>query len=505
MSETFDAYRKWLGILPTEQPPDHYRLLGIVRFEDDADTISNAADRQMAHVRTFQTGPHSALSQKLLNEIAAARVCLLPTEASGNNAVVTGTVITTGEAPARSEAPPPHRPSPAPQLPPQVAIEPPLEASSTWEKLTRQLNDLSSWTTASGEWSQKDSRLYGQGDARLQFKEKLPEAFLLSFEMKVVDGMRPRIFLGDHFHFGNEGYDRTLFVHDGVQPPIIGAPRPYSTGAVLKIVCRVADEEVEFLVGGKLVAGCHWERPSPMKLTLSAGDWWSKGQVLFGPFTLGPAPSKPLAALPPETPSGSIDKPAPEPATPPTPAGGGGWRDLFDGKSLAGWTGDVGLMTVENGVLANAGKRGIVVAPGEYRDVEIELEFRLANGGNSGLGICYSGEGDPSQNGLEVQMLDDAANRRLQGIQRCGAVYGLAAAKAGHFKRWPAWNRLRVTAVDDKVRVQLNGTLVTDATRSRMKQANPRHAGASRTSGKVCLFPIQGRSEYRHIRIKSAK
>lgn len=77
MSETFDPYRKWLGIQPAEQPADHYRLLGIVRFEDDADTISNAADRQMAHVRTFQTGPHSAVSQKLLNEIAAARVCLL--------------------------------------------------------------------------------------------------------------------------------------------------------------------------------------------------------------------------------------------------------------------------------------------------------------------------------------------------------------------------------------------------------------------------------------------
>ncbi|HQU46303.1 MAG TPA: hypothetical protein PK867_26085, partial [Pirellulales bacterium] len=77
MSESLDPYRKWLGIPPAEQPPDHYRLLGVGRFEDDPDTISNAADRQMAHVRTFQTGPHSAVSQKLLNEIAAARVCLL--------------------------------------------------------------------------------------------------------------------------------------------------------------------------------------------------------------------------------------------------------------------------------------------------------------------------------------------------------------------------------------------------------------------------------------------
>ena len=54
VSETFDPYRKWLGIPPAEQPPDHYRLLGIGRFEDDPDTISNAADRQMTHLRTFQ-------------------------------------------------------------------------------------------------------------------------------------------------------------------------------------------------------------------------------------------------------------------------------------------------------------------------------------------------------------------------------------------------------------------------------------------------------------------
>ncbi len=75
--EEFDPYRKWLGIPSSEQPPNHYRLLGIGLFEDDADTIASAADRQMAHVRTFQTGPHSALSQKLLNELAAARVALL--------------------------------------------------------------------------------------------------------------------------------------------------------------------------------------------------------------------------------------------------------------------------------------------------------------------------------------------------------------------------------------------------------------------------------------------
>src|SRR5690242_13195836 len=73
----FDPYHKWLGIPPEDQPPDHYRLLSLARFESDPDVIEGAADRQMAHVRTFQTGQHSAASQKLLNELAAARLCLL--------------------------------------------------------------------------------------------------------------------------------------------------------------------------------------------------------------------------------------------------------------------------------------------------------------------------------------------------------------------------------------------------------------------------------------------
>ena len=75
--ETFDPYHKWLGISPKDQPPHYYRLLAIDLFESDADVISAAADKQMAFIRSFQTGKNSQLSQKILNEIASARVCLL--------------------------------------------------------------------------------------------------------------------------------------------------------------------------------------------------------------------------------------------------------------------------------------------------------------------------------------------------------------------------------------------------------------------------------------------
>jgi len=76
----FDPYYKWLGIPPAQQPPNHYRLLGIQLFESDPDVIVAATDQRMAHLRTFQTGKHTELSQELLNEVAAAKLCLLKPE-----------------------------------------------------------------------------------------------------------------------------------------------------------------------------------------------------------------------------------------------------------------------------------------------------------------------------------------------------------------------------------------------------------------------------------------
>jgi len=73
----FDPYHKWLGIPPAEQPPHHYRLLAIALFESDLEVIEGAADRQMAYIRQCATGPYTKESQKLLNELSAARVCLL--------------------------------------------------------------------------------------------------------------------------------------------------------------------------------------------------------------------------------------------------------------------------------------------------------------------------------------------------------------------------------------------------------------------------------------------
>lgn len=80
MEKEFDPYHKWLGIPAEEQPPNHYRLLGVPLYTSDLDVIENAADRQMAHIRRLASGKHAELSQKVLNELASARGCLLNAE-----------------------------------------------------------------------------------------------------------------------------------------------------------------------------------------------------------------------------------------------------------------------------------------------------------------------------------------------------------------------------------------------------------------------------------------
>jgi hypothetical protein len=107
MQEGFDPYRKWLGIPPRDQPPHHYRLLGVEPFETDPDVIANAADARMAQVKNFQGGKHSAASQRILNELAAAKVCLLnPEKKAAYDRLLRQQVAAKTAPPAAAKTPP---------------------------------------------------------------------------------------------------------------------------------------------------------------------------------------------------------------------------------------------------------------------------------------------------------------------------------------------------------------------------------------------------------------
>jgi len=71
-----DVYKEWLGIPAGVRPPDHYTLLRLVMFEDDAEKVRNNYRKLNAHVRKYATGQYLLRSQELLNELAKAMLCL---------------------------------------------------------------------------------------------------------------------------------------------------------------------------------------------------------------------------------------------------------------------------------------------------------------------------------------------------------------------------------------------------------------------------------------------
>jgi hypothetical protein len=104
--EPLNPYHKWLGIPLKDQPPDHYRLLGVERFESDPDVIANAADQRMAHIKAIASGKNAPLSQQLLNELAAARVCLLNAQQKAQYDEWLGRHLPVGAGHAGPPAPP---------------------------------------------------------------------------------------------------------------------------------------------------------------------------------------------------------------------------------------------------------------------------------------------------------------------------------------------------------------------------------------------------------------
>ena len=72
----FDPYHQWLAIPPSEQPPNHYRLLGVTLFEPDLNVIDTAANQKMAYLHTCATGEHADLAEQLTNAVSKARLCL---------------------------------------------------------------------------------------------------------------------------------------------------------------------------------------------------------------------------------------------------------------------------------------------------------------------------------------------------------------------------------------------------------------------------------------------
>ncbi|WP_435010358.1 3-keto-disaccharide hydrolase [Tundrisphaera lichenicola] len=185
-----------------------------------------------------------------------------------------------------------------------------------------------------------------------------------------------------------------------------------------------------------------------------------------------------------------------------------GFAPLFDGESLAGWTsigGRAGNWRAEEGrlILRGQGKDWLSTNRA-FGDFVLRLEYRIGPGGNSGVLIRAPHQGDPSFDGLEIQILDDDAPeyRSLRPDQYSGSVYGVVAASRGHVSAPGRWNSLEIRAQGSKVRVELNGFPVVDADLARHPEHLARHPGLSRRSGFLGLQSHESPAEFRNITIR---
>lgn len=72
----FDPYYIWLGIPPHQQPPNHYRLLGLAPFESDVKAIAEAAEQQARHIRMIATESQAEELARMLKQLAQVKACL---------------------------------------------------------------------------------------------------------------------------------------------------------------------------------------------------------------------------------------------------------------------------------------------------------------------------------------------------------------------------------------------------------------------------------------------
>lgn len=159
-----------------------------------------------------------------------------------------------------------------------------------------------------------------------------------------------------------------------------------------------------------------------------------------------------------------------------------GWEMLWDGESTDGWRGakldefpDKGW-EIENGVLtvlASGGEEsaagGDIVTNDMYSDFEIQLDFKITEGANSGIKYFVDTElnkGEGSAIGLEYQILDDknhpdAKLGSHEGSRTMASLYDLIQAdKSKPVNAVGEWNHARIFSKGNHVEHWLNGKKV---------------------------------------------
>ena len=194
------------------------------------------------------------------------------------------------------------------------------------------------------------------------------------------------------------------------------------------------------------------------------------------------------------------------------------FRDLFNGRDLAGWVNvntAPDTWSVENGMLVCSGHpTGVMRTDRQYENFVLHVEWMHTEpGGNSGM-FLWSGPapnpGSPFPNGVEVQMLEldwpnlnkrDGKTPPVAYVH--GELFGVGKTKTvpdnprgersmsveNRCKGRGEWNTYDVVAVDGVIKLSVNGKFVNGISRTTQKK------------GYICMESEGAKIFFRNIRI----
>ncbi|MCC7086130.1 MAG: DUF1080 domain-containing protein [Pirellulales bacterium] len=192
-----------------------------------------------------------------------------------------------------------------------------------------------------------------------------------------------------------------------------------------------------------------------------------------------------------------------------------GWKLLFDGKTTAGWR-NFGKnkisdgWNVVDGVLVGKLGAGDIITTDPYGAFELVLDYKIPQGGNSGVMYHVSEEANqPYETGPEVQIYDDHGE---PGAQKTGFLYQMYGSNVDATKPAGQWNQMRLLITPEKCETWINGTkyheyvIGSDDWNQRLAKTKYKQLPhyAKRESGFICLQEHGGgQLEFRNIKIRT--
>lgn len=138
-----------------------------------------------------------------------------------------------------------------------------------------------------------------------------------------------------------------------------------------------------------------------------------------------------------------------------------GWKLLFDGKTMNGWTNyrkdtvSDGWKVIDGAMVMSRKGSGDITTVDEYGAFELSLEYKISPGGNSGLMYHVKNTANtPWQTGPEVQI---QCNVDGHDPQKSGWLYQLYPSEVDATKPAGQWNQLRIVITPTKCEHYMNG------------------------------------------------